>query len=484
MLSAKNRSLIQDAFAKGSLKIRAISPAGDIGWQTVLDVHRAEVPWETIYAMETSRGSSTLTAGHRVYVKPNQAVEVQYLVDGDMVMARDNLHSPDGVMVSEKVLSIRPAERRQFMYDLTVDAWHTLVLENSGLAVHNCPDRNYHFRPPEHEGSIGQYNQVFGQIWEDAEFLEYLERALDWWNMFPPETEDVSSIDLLVSYKPVWRTVVLWGAIAHACFALATNWVAEEFSLVGSTEVLVILPSGKAVTIRIDRLYALCHLSESDTLTSDETAIMEAYHRGLLRVPSATREGRTVEATLAEVLRHHTPGKRLLKVATGRVDVTCTEDHSLFSVGVHGHIFPFSANEIKTGWSTIAIRLPGMIHSDGTDAGWSQVVGSGRVYVTEAPSEEYTYDLSVPGPENFFLANGILAHNSYSIGGVSLDIERSSKYESLKQNAEGNFKEATETKMQTVKFIRGLRQPKYGLGIRSAFGGNVGRGVLSPRNFL
>ena len=82
------------------------------------------------------------------------------------------------------------------------------------------------------------------------------------------------------------------------------------------------------------------------------------------------------------------------------------------------------------------------------------------------------------------LSNGILAHNSYSIGGISLDIEKSSKYESLKSNAEGQFDKATEAKARTVKFIRGLQQPKYGVGIRSSFGPAVGRGVLSPRSFL
>lgn len=164
------------------------------------------------------------------------------------------------------------------------------------------PDKYYHFRPPEHEGDIGQFNRVFGQIWEDDELLEYLERSLDWWNMFPPETEEINTIDKLVNFKPVWRTAILWNAITHACFALAANWTADEFD--------------------------------------------------------------------------------------------------------------------------------------------------------------------------------------YSIGGISLSIEKSSKYESLKQNAESQFDKATETKMMTVKVIRGLQQPRYGIGIRSAFGPFVGRGILSPRNFL
>jgi hypothetical protein len=106
------------------------------------------------------------------------------------------------------------------------------------------------------------------------------------------------------------------------------------------------------------------------------------------------------------------------------------------------------------------------------------------VSLSECPVEEYTYDLSVPLTENFVLTNGILAHNSYSIGGVSLDIEKSSKYESLKQNAESQFDKATEAKARTVKFIRGLQQPRFGMGIRSSFGPALSRGILSPRSFV
>lgn len=164
------------------------------------------------------------------------------------------------------------------------------------------PDKYYHFRPPTSEENISQFNRVFGQIWEDAELLEYLERALDWFNMFPPETETLNTIDKLVQNKPAWRTAILWGAISHAMYALSANWTADEFD--------------------------------------------------------------------------------------------------------------------------------------------------------------------------------------YSIGGISLNLEKSSKYESLKQGAETYFDKATEAKARTTKFVRGLQQPKYGIGVRSAFGPNVGRGVLSPRNFI
>jgi len=164
------------------------------------------------------------------------------------------------------------------------------------------PDKYYHFRPPEHESSIGAYNRVFGQVWEDVEFLEYLERALDWWNMQPPETENLKNMTQLVQQKPAWRTPILQGAIQFAAMALQANWIVDEFD--------------------------------------------------------------------------------------------------------------------------------------------------------------------------------------YSIGGISLSLDRSSKYEGLKSSAESMWQQSVEAKTRTTKFMRGLSQPKYGVGIRSAFGPHVGRGVLSPRNFI
>lgn len=163
------------------------------------------------------------------------------------------------------------------------------------------PDKFYHFRPPEHEGRLGKYDRVFGQIWEDAELCQYLERSLDWFNMFPPST-GICTLEALVSQKPHWRTAIYWGAIVHALFALGLNWIADEFD--------------------------------------------------------------------------------------------------------------------------------------------------------------------------------------YSIGGVSLSIDKSSKYQSMMNDAESKVEKSTEAKARTEKYIRGLQQPKYGLGIRSAFGPHTGRGVLSPRNFL
>jgi len=166
----------------------------------------------------------------------------------------------------------------------------------------NNPDKNYKFRPPQGEGTVGCYNRVFGYIWEDEELSEYLEMALWKWNMHPPETEELCNVNTLCQRKPAWKAALLWGALVNAAQALAYNWVADEFD--------------------------------------------------------------------------------------------------------------------------------------------------------------------------------------YSIGGISLNLDRSSKYMDLKRNAEEQWDKLTEAKKLTVKYIRGLQQPRFGIGVRSAFGPATGRGVLSPRKFL
>lgn len=81
-------------------------------------------------------------------------------------------------------------------------------------------------------------------------------------------------------------------------------------------------------------------------------------------------------------------------------------------------------------------------------------------------------------------SNWVADEFNYSIGGVSLDIEKASKYESLKQGASDQFDKMLEKAKSTVKIVKGLQQPKYGMGIRSSFGPYTGRGVLTPSKFM
>lgn len=81
-------------------------------------------------------------------------------------------------------------------------------------------------------------------------------------------------------------------------------------------------------------------------------------------------------------------------------------------------------------------------------------------------------------------ANWIADEFNYSISGVSLDIEKSSKYESLKNNFVQEYDKAKDLAKQSIKIIKGLRQPRYGIGISSALGPYSRPGVQSRRNFI
>lgn len=80
--------------------------------------------------------------------------------------------------------------------------------------------------------------------------------------------------------------------------------------------------------------------------------------------------------------------------------------------------------------------------------------------------------------------NWIADEFDYSIGGVSLSIEKSSKYESARAAAKEQFDSQIEKAKSTVNVVRGLQQPRYGTGIRSSFGPYAGAGVLTPSKFM
>lgn len=80
--------------------------------------------------------------------------------------------------------------------------------------------------------------------------------------------------------------------------------------------------------------------------------------------------------------------------------------------------------------------------------------------------------------------NWIQEEFDYSIGGVSLSIEKSSKYQSMADTIQSRFTENVTQAKETVKIFRGLKQSRFGVGIRSSFGPSVGRGALTPRRFL
>ena len=201
--------------------------------------------------------------------------------------------------------------------------------------------------------------------------------------------------------------------------------------------------------------------------------LRDTFQKGLLRVRAVDlTTGVTSTYPLSDVMRHDTAHKNLVRVVLedGR-EVTSTVDHSLFQQDATG-LKPVAAGAVCPASSIVTVGLNGDIKP-------SQVL-----HVETLPPAQYTYDLCVPGPENFVLSNGILAHNSYSIGGVSLDLDKASKYEGAYSAVVEQFDKQLEKSKMTINYVKGLQQPKYGTGIRSSFGPYQGRGVLGPRKFM
>ena len=80
--------------------------------------------------------------------------------------------------------------------------------------------------------------------------------------------------------------------------------------------------------------------------------------------------------------------------------------------------------------------------------------------------------------------NWIVEEFGYSIGGVSLDIDKSQKYQSAASDLQSRFDKQLEDAHMTIKITKGIQQPRFGVGIRSAFGPHLGSGILSPRAFV
>ena len=201
----------------------------------------------------------------------------------------------------------------------------------------------------------------------------------------------------------------------------------------------------------------------------EKEAIRASFLKGKLRVRSMVDKGdEPIWTPISDVLKHNTPHKKILNITTELGSVKVTEDHSLFDGESRE---PLEASELKIGDTIVGVS--------GNQFEPIKVLGAEVV-----ESEKHTFDLSVPNAENFVLDSGILAHNSYSISGVSLDIEKSSKYMSIKDEFINEYDKLVEAAKRSIKIVKGLRQQKYGCGIQSALGPLSRPGIQSRRNMV
>lgn len=202
--------------------------------------------------------------------------------------------------------------------------------------------------------------------------------------------------------------------------------------------------------------------------SSRKNDLRSAFFRGELEVKSMDSEGRVVWRPLKDVCRHNVSRKQMLRVITDTGSVDVTEDHSLFC---WGNREPIETKILAIGDRVVCCKEniiePATISS-----------------VEKIEKHTHAYDVSVPGTESAFLKSGILVHNSYTISGVSLDVEKSGKYESMKNNFIQEYDKLKEQAKRSIKIIKGLKQPRYGIGISSALGPLSSPGVQSRRNWV
>jgi len=80
--------------------------------------------------------------------------------------------------------------------------------------------------------------------------------------------------------------------------------------------------------------------------------------------------------------------------------------------------------------------------------------------------------------------NWIADEFNYSVSGVSLDLEKSSKYMGMKENYEAEFDKALEQAKRSIKIVKGLKQPRFGIGVSSALGPFNRVGTQSRSNYV
>jgi hypothetical protein len=201
---------------------------------------------------------------------------------------------------------------------------------------------------------------------------------------------------------------------------------------------------------------------------TNKEKIRQSFLSGSLKVKSLLNNGKVDWVPSIDVVRHITPHKKMLKVVTDRGSVCVTEDHSLF----------FWDNKEPVTTSNLGVG-DFIVSCEGDNSVKARVLD-----IQEIDRETHTYDVSVPESECAFLSSGILVHNTYSVSGVSLDVEKSSKYQSMKENFISEYDKLKDQAKRSIKIIKGLQQPRYGVGISSAMGPFSRPGVQSRRNFV
>ena len=200
--------------------VQSVTEDKKIEWKPITDVMKHDVSEKIQYKISLENNVSCIvTEDHSLFIDKTKSIKSiktkDFKIGDDLVFIESNK------VVSRKIESNLIVPSIPYMYDLSVQDNENFIL-GSGILAHNS------FRPPASEKFIQGQTQVFGFVWEDEELIEYLYMAIDDFNSRPPTTGiDVNN---LWGTERRWRTTIILRAAAFACFAIAMNWILDEFS--------------------------------------------------------------------------------------------------------------------------------------------------------------------------------------------------------------------------------------------------------------
>ena len=265
------KRIIYQALVDKKLEVKSVSKNMKIEWKPITDVTRHDVSSKIQYQVCEKDGKScTATEDHSLFQVEDGLLKDcrtdEFIVGSPLVCVKGNK------IILKKVVSNKRVPSRKYMFDLSVEDNENFVLD-SGILAHNS------FRPPKSEKFIQGQTQVFGFVWEDEELYEYLTWAVDDFNSRPPTT----GIDLsdLWGTERRWRTTIMIRAAAFACFAIALNWIVDEFSISGDEKITVKI-GDEEFSLTCKELFETVYEDEISQVrknTKEAIAFLEQYDR-------------------------------------------------------------------------------------------------------------------------------------------------------------------------------------------------------------
>lgn len=264
-MNSEDKKKIYEAFLEGALEVKSVSLDKRVEWKPVMDVMRHDVSAKRQFRIGIEKGiGCSVTCDHSLFRCLHDTIEA---VRTDELNVGDDLVYVEDKVISRKLLSKLQIPSIPFMYDLSVQDNENFILE-SGILAHNS------FRPPASMKFVQGQTQVFGFIWEDEELIEYIYMAIDDFNTRPPVTDLV--LAGLWGSERRWRTAILLRAAAFACFAIAMNWIADEFSVNQDEIIRVQDENGDEYALTVKELFDLIY---GDRIRSIEEPTMEETRR-------------------------------------------------------------------------------------------------------------------------------------------------------------------------------------------------------------